>query len=76
MMPDAKDLLPCPFCGGAWGLAQEPHDNHPIAGMWYLYHKSPRCVFDHSPPHFDSREMALAVWNTRAAHLPKRSVDA
>lgn len=63
------ELKPCPFCGGEWGLAQEPRDNHPVAGMWYLYHKSPRCVFDHSPPHFDTRYQALEAFNQRPGEL-------
>lgn len=63
---DREALLPCPFCGGEWALGQEPHDNYPVNSMWYLYHKSPRCFWDWSPPHFDTSQQAIAAWNRRA----------
>jgi len=63
-MDDVK-LLPCPFCGGAWGIAREPRDNYPVAGMWYLFHKVPRCFFAISPSHFETEAKAVQAWNTR-----------
>jgi len=69
---DLMALKPCPFCGGNWLVAKEPHDNHPVAGMWYLYHDNPRCEFDTPSRHFETREAAVNAWNTRAASQPDR----
>ena len=69
-------LLPCPFCGGEWGLGQEPDDNYPFQSMWYLYHKSPRCFWNWSPPHFANRDAAVFAWNHRIAHSDPRPVAA
>ena len=63
---ESEKLKGCPFCGGDWAIGQEPYGNGSVGGMWYIYHKTPRCFWDWSPPHFSSREDAIAAWNTRA----------
>lgn len=77
--PEAKALVErlreCPFCGGEWGLGQEPHDNYPVAGMWYLYHKVPRCFWSLSPSHFETEAEAIAAWNTRVSDRLTAPVD-
>ena len=68
-------LKPCPFCGAAFLIAQEPHDNHPVAGMFYIYHDygpissaARACIID-VRRHFASREEAITAWNTRTTSL-------
>ena len=70
---DAEGLLPCPLCGAAFLIAQEPHDNGFVAGQWYIYHEygplgsdARNCPID-VPRHFDSRAEAIAAWNRRAS---------
>lgn len=65
-------LLPCPFCGSRFKMSQEPNDNHPVAGMVYLYHEygplgSPArsCPLEFGG-HFESEEVAIKAWNTRS----------
>lgn len=74
MIPeDVKtEMKPCPFCGAKFKLSQEPHDNHPIAGMYYIYHDygplgSParECRLDITG-HFHSEKEAVDFWNRRA----------
>lgn len=69
---DGVKLLPCPLCGAAFKYGQEPHDNHPVAGMFYLYHDygplgsdARKCPIE-VRGHFDSLEAATAKWNRRA----------
>lgn len=76
-MPDAA-LLPCPFCGSGFKMGQEPADNYPVAGMFYLYHdygplKSPArdCLID-VPRHFTTEAAAIAAWNRRAGQAHER----
>ncbi|AXQ69449.1 Lar-like restriction alleviation protein [Caulobacter phage CcrBL9] len=65
-----EPLKPCPFCGGPFAISQEPHDNHPIAGMYYIYHTERttpqrqhcRITVDN---HFHSVEEAVTFWNGR-----------
>lgn len=61
------ELKPCPFCGGEFKYSQEPHDNYPVAGMWYAYHTKPgfECHLDFRG-HFDTIEELVTAWNTRA----------
>ena len=68
----SAQLLPCPFCGSKFLIGQEPHDNHPVAGQFYLYHEygqlgSParKCPID-VRGHFDSEAAAIAAWNRRS----------
>lgn len=74
-MSDAIEaaLLPCPFCGAAFLMAQEPYDNPPVAGMYYIFHDygpigsdARECPIDVNR-HFNTREEAIAAWNRRAA---------
>jgi hypothetical protein len=65
-------LEPCPFCGSNFNISQEPHDNHPVGGMFYIYHEygpigsaARKCPI-YVDRHFDSREEAIAAWNRRA----------
>lgn len=73
---DTGVVAPCPFCGGAFLVGQEPHDNHPVAGMFYLYHDygplgSPaRACPIEVQRHFDTREEAIAAWNRRTPPAP------
>lgn len=67
------DLKPCPFCGSAFKIGQEPHDNFPVSGMYYIYHDygplgsaARRCPVGVSG-HFTSADEAIAVWNNRPA---------
>lgn len=67
-------LKPCPFCGSAFKMGQEPRYNHPVGGMFYLYHeygplgsaarKCPIVV----EPHFHTEAEAITAWNTRKAN--------
>lgn len=73
MSDDTTKLLPCPFCGDAFLMGQEPHDNHPIASKFYLFHDygplgsaARKCIID-VPRHFDTKEDAIAAWNRRTA---------
>ena len=77
----AVALLPCPFCGSKYLMGQEPHDNHPVAGKFYLYHDygplgSParKCPID-VRGHFDSEADAIAAWNRRALIPAKPAVE-
>ena len=67
------DLKPCPFCGSAFKMGQEPHDNFPVNGMYYIYHDygplgsaARRCPVD-VMGHFNSADEAIAAWNNRRA---------
>jgi hypothetical protein len=75
-MSDTKGVLtlkPCPFCGSDFQMAQEPHDNFPVAGMFYLFHvygplgsDARKCPL-HFGGHFENAETAAMQWNTRAS---------
>jgi hypothetical protein len=64
-------LKPCPFCGADFLMGQEPLDNWPVEGMYYVFHdygpldsaarKCPIVV----QRHFDTKDEAIAAWNTR-----------
>ena len=65
------ELKPCPFCGGDIRIAQEPHDNHPVNGLWHLFHnygeigsRARKCLIA-VPKYFDTEAEAIAAWNTR-----------
>ena len=67
----SNELLPCPVCGSAFLISQEPHDNHLVAGKFYIFHEygpigsaARACPID-VPKHFDTREEAIAAWNRR-----------
>lgn len=68
----AGKLLPCPLCGAAFLYGQEPHDNHPVAGMFYLFHEyGPLGSDARQCPigvrgHFDTLEAAADRWNRRS----------
>jgi len=70
-----QELLPCPFCGAEFKVSQEPHDNHPVGGLWYLFHaygeigSSARKCLIAVPKHFDTKDEAIAAWNTRTTSL-------
>lgn len=81
-MTDTKistELLPCPLCGSAFKMGQEPNDNHPVGGMFYLYHDygplgsaARQCPLEINR-HFVTEDAAIAAWNTRSpqpAHEP------
>jgi hypothetical protein len=64
-------LLPCPLCGAAFLMGQEPLDNHPIGGMFYIFHDygslgsaARDCPVEVSC-HFESVEEAVSAWNAR-----------
>lgn len=67
-----NSLKPCPFCGSNFEVSTEPHDNHPVAGMAYLYHdygpigSAARSCFLRVNQHFQSEEEAIEAWNNRA----------
>ena len=67
----SAELLPCPFCGSAFEMGREPHDNHLVAGMYYLYHDygslgsaARQCPLVIAK-HFDTEADAITAWNTR-----------
>lgn len=66
-------MLPCPVCGADFKMGQEPHDNHPVAGMFYVYHEyGPLGSTARSCPvevreHFDSKTEAVRAWNILAS---------
>ena len=68
----APELKPCPFCGAGFKIAQEPQDNHPVAGMFYIFHdygplgSSARSCLLQVNRHFATKAEAIAAWNTRA----------
>lgn len=71
------ELLPCPFCGDGFKIGQEPRNNPVVGGLWYIFHAygeigSParRCPIV-VPNHFDTKEEAIAAWNTRALMQPE-----
>ena len=73
-------LKPCPLCGAAFLIAQEPYDNPPVAGMYYIFHDygplgsdARECPIDVSR-HFNTREEAIAAWNRRAAPTAAQAV--
>ena len=68
----SEELLPCPFCGSGFLMAQEPHDNFPVEGKFYIFHDygpigSParKCPL-HFGGHFDTEAEAITAWNRRA----------
>ena len=69
----AEQLLPCPFCGAAFKMGQEPNDNGYVAGMFYIFHDygpigsaARSCIID-VPKHFKTEEAAIIAWNARHA---------
>ena len=69
----ASELEPCPFCGSNFKIGREPHDNDPVAGMFYIFHEygpigseARKCKLD-IQCHFNTEEEAVAFWNTRPA---------
>ena len=67
------ELKPCLFCGSAFKMGQEPHDNFPVSGMYYIYHDygplgsaARKCPVD-VRGHFISADEAIAAWNNRPA---------
>lgn len=76
-----SELKPCPFCGANFKMSQEPHDNHPVNGMWYVYHDygpigSPArsCRLDITG-HFETEAEAVAACNTRPTPTPAPDGD-
>lgn len=71
-MTHTPTLKPCPFCGHGFKIGQEPPDNDPVAGMFYLYHEyGPLVSAARKCPisvvhHFETRAEATAAWNGRA----------
>lgn len=72
MSAPQPELLACPFCGSAFKVGQEPHDGHPVPGMFYIYHDygpdgsaARKCRIS-VPGHFNTEAKAAAAWNTRA----------
>jgi hypothetical protein len=56
-------------------MAQEPHDNHPVAGMFYIYHDygplgsdARKCPIE-VHRHFDTQAEAIKAWNSRPAQV-------
>lgn len=69
----ANELKPCPFCGSNFKISQEPIDNHPVGGMFYIFHEygalgseARKCKLD-IRCHFDTEKEAVDFWNTRRA---------
>ena len=65
-------LKPCPFCGSDFLISQEPRDNYPVEGKFYIYHKygelgsaARECRLSVNG-HFDSEQDAAEFWNTRS----------
>lgn len=77
MTTHTDELLPCPLCGFAFLIGQEPHDNGSLGGKFYLYHKygpigsaARSCpIENYIGRHFDTREQAITAWNYKN---PKR----
>ena len=64
-------LLPCPLCGTAFLISQEPFDNGRVAGLFYIYHAyrplgsaANECRLTVNG-HFESEADACAAWNLR-----------
>lgn len=79
MTEDRLSFLPCPMCGEPFKMGQEPHDNHPVGGKFYIFHDygplgSParRCPIE-VHRHFDTEALAIAAWNTRALSVQDRN---
>ena len=75
-----EKLLPCPFCGAAFKMGQEPHDNGSVSGKWYLFHEygplgsaARKCLID-VRRHFDTEAEAITAWNTRPTPTEAQSV--
>jgi post-segregation antitoxin (ccd killing protein) len=71
--PVQRMLKPCPLCGADFCIAQEPQDNHPVGGMFYIFHDygpvgsdARKCIINVGR-HFSTAEEAAAAWNQRVA---------
>ena len=69
-VPSAGALAPCPYCSGAFKMGQEPRDNHPVSGLFYIFHaretdEARQCRIEVCG-HFESAEAAIAYWNPTA----------
>ncbi len=78
----ASELKPCPFCGSNFKIGQEPHDNDPVAGMFYIFHEygpigsaARKCKLD-IKCHFNTEKEAEDFWNTRPTPVATVSPDA
>jgi Uri superfamily endonuclease len=74
------ELKPCPFCGSSFIIGQEPYDNAPVAGMYYIYHDygpigsaARKCIIK-VDRHFNSANEAMVAWNTRDMRERERIV--
>lgn len=59
----------CPYCGSEFKMSQEPYDNHPVGGKFYIYHvygdigsAARNCHID-VRGHFDTEKEAADFWN-------------
>lgn len=68
---NAGGLDPCPYCSGAFKMGQEPRDNPPVSGLFYIFHaretEEARGCRIEVRGHFDTAEEALVFWNRKGA---------
>lgn len=78
-MPDAGELLPCPFCGGEASAEGRTRYNRPLADTWWedgseitecFFVNCIKCGISNGRAGivggYQTRAEAIAAWNTRA----------
>ena len=61
-----SDLLPCPFCGGEADVYK--HNRPAFGASYHVECQEEACLC--GTCHHESRDEAIAAWNTRAIDLP------
>lgn len=68
--PTERELLPCPWCGTVPPEAEEDSDSF----LWWIWCQHLDCKVQPTTGGQDTKEQAIATWNTR--HLAERPGDA